>query len=69
MLAFVPICLVVSAGIFAVLLDARRVHGELQRLFEELREVALTRSLLDELHGLRDQLLARLQMLLQNGRQ
>lgn len=51
MLAFVPICLVVSAGIFAVLLDARRVHGELQRLFEELREVALTRSLLDELHG------------------
>jgi signal transduction histidine kinase len=50
-LAFVPLCFVVIAGMFAVLLDARRVHTELQRMFEELREVALTRSLLDELHG------------------
>jgi signal transduction histidine kinase len=51
-LAFVPLCLVVGAGLWIVFLDARAVRSDLQRMFEELREVALTRSLLDDLHGL-----------------
>ncbi|MBM4063287.1 MAG: HAMP domain-containing histidine kinase, partial [Planctomycetes bacterium] len=45
------LCLVVTAGLSALLVDARTVHRDLQRMFEELREVALTRSLLDELRG------------------
>ncbi|MBX3463465.1 MAG: HAMP domain-containing protein [Planctomycetes bacterium] len=51
-LAFVPLCLVVGAGFWLVLLDARAVRDDLQRMFEELREVALVRTLLDELRGL-----------------
>lgn len=49
--AFVPLCLVASSGVAALWFDARAVHVDLQRLFEELREVSLTRSLLDEIHG------------------
>lgn len=49
--AFVPLCFVVTAGVFAVLADARRVHLDVLRLFEELREVALSRALLDDLRG------------------
>jgi signal transduction histidine kinase len=49
--AFVPLCLVASAGMFAVMADARRVHNGVLRLFEELREVALSRALLDDLRG------------------
>ncbi len=51
-LAFVPLCLVVGAGLWLVFLDASAVRRDLQRMFEELREVALARSLLDDLHGL-----------------
>jgi len=50
-MAFAPLVVVVVAGIFVLLLDARTVHRDLQRMFEELREVALARSLTDELHG------------------
>jgi signal transduction histidine kinase len=49
--AFVPLCVVVVAGLTRVLLDARAVHQDLQRMFEELREVTLTRALRDELRG------------------
>ncbi len=51
-LAFLPLCLVVVAGLWLVVFDARAVHHDLQRMFEELREVSLTRSLVDELHGI-----------------
>ncbi|MBL9078703.1 MAG: HAMP domain-containing histidine kinase [Planctomycetes bacterium] len=51
-LAFAPLCLVVGAGLWLVFLDASAVRADLQRMFEELREVALTRSLLDDLRGL-----------------
>ena len=49
----------------------RQVHSVAKRLTERRNELdpEASRSGLDELHGLRDQLLARLQMLLQNGRQ
>ena len=51
-LAFLPLCIVVGVGLWLVFLDARAVRGDLQRMFEELREVALTRALLDDLRGL-----------------
>ncbi len=51
-LAFVPLCLVAGAGIDVVLADARNVHLDLQRLFEEQREVGLARTLLDDLQGM-----------------
>jgi len=51
-LAFAPLCLVVGAGLWLVFIDTSAVRDGLQRMFEELREVALARSLLDDLHGL-----------------
>ena len=51
LVAFVPLCLVVTFGMLQVMLDARHVHRDLQRMFEELREVSLVRSLQDELRG------------------
>jgi hypothetical protein len=46
------LCAVVLAGLSLVFLDARAVRQDLQRMFEELREVALARSLVDDLRGL-----------------
>jgi signal transduction histidine kinase len=45
-------CAVVLAGLSLVFLDARAVRQDLQRMFEELSEVALARSLVDDLRGL-----------------
>ncbi|HEU4419576.1 MAG TPA: HAMP domain-containing sensor histidine kinase [Planctomycetota bacterium] len=51
-IAFVPLCLVVIAGTLFEFLEARLVHRDVQRLFEELREVALARAMVDELRGI-----------------
>ncbi len=51
-LAVAPLCLLGLLGSIGLSIDARHVHQDLQRMFEEMREVSLTRSLLDELRGL-----------------
>ncbi len=51
LLAFVPLCAVLVAAGTSQFLLARAVHQDVQRLFEELREVALARALVDELRG------------------
>jgi two-component system, NtrC family, sensor kinase len=51
LLAFVPLCAVLVAAGTSQFLLARAVHQDVQRLFEELREVALVRALVDELGG------------------
>jgi signal transduction histidine kinase len=51
-LAFVPLCLIVVTGLWLVLLDAEAVRTDLRRMFEELREVALVRAVVDELRGI-----------------
>ncbi|HEX5052127.1 MAG TPA: HAMP domain-containing sensor histidine kinase [Planctomycetota bacterium] len=50
--AFVPLCVVVLLGVLLESIEARLVHRDVQRLFEELREVDLVRSLVDELRGI-----------------
>ncbi|MCA8951514.1 MAG: HAMP domain-containing protein [Planctomycetes bacterium] len=50
--AFLPLCVVGGIGLAVVVSDTRQVHVDLQRMFEELREVSLSRSLLDELRGI-----------------
>ena len=51
-LALLPLCLVVGAGLWRGVVDARSVHHDLQRMFEELREIGAARVLLDDLHGI-----------------
>jgi len=51
-LALLPLCLVVGAGLWLGVVDARSVHSDLQRMFEELREIGAARVLLDDLHGI-----------------
>ena len=51
LLAFLPLCAVLLAAGASQFLLARAVHEDVQRLFEELREVALARALVDELRG------------------
>ncbi|MFY9342940.1 MAG: HAMP domain-containing sensor histidine kinase [Planctomycetota bacterium] len=48
---FVPLCLVLLAGGLTQFVLARAVHHDVQRLFEELREIALARTLVDEVRG------------------
>ncbi|MEY4672913.1 MAG: hypothetical protein RL148_697 [Planctomycetota bacterium] len=50
--AFAPLCAVAVVGMTVVTVDARHVHRDLQRMFEEMREVSLSRALLDELRGI-----------------
>ena len=50
--AFAPLCAVALVGMTVVTLDASHVHRDLQRMFEETREVSLSRALLDELRGI-----------------
>lgn len=52
--AVVPLGLLIAIGTYTVWVDARTVHRDLQRLFEEMREASLSRSLLDELRGIAD---------------
>ena len=49
--AFAPLCLVLGIATTSQFVLARAVHADVQRLFEELREVGLARSLVDELRG------------------
>jgi len=51
LIAFAPLCLVLLVATTSQLMLARAVHEDLQRLFEELREVNLARALVDELRG------------------
>jgi len=51
LLALVPLAVVVFGGVALELSMARHVHHDVVRLFEELREVALARALVEELHG------------------
>lgn len=52
LLAFVPLAAALCAASFAQWTYARAVHEDIQRLFEELREVAVVRALLDEIRGI-----------------
>ena len=49
--AFVPLALVVVGAAICQVVLVRNVHRDVERLFEELREVALVRALVDELRG------------------
>ena len=49
--AFAPLVAVVVAAAICQFILARTVHQDVQRLFEELREVSLARVLVDELRG------------------
>lgn len=49
--AFVPLATALCAASFAQWTYARAVHEDIQRLFEELREVAVVRAMLDEIRG------------------
>jgi two-component system NtrC family sensor kinase len=51
LLAFVPLACALVAASVAQWNYARAVHGDIERLFEELREVAVVRALIDELRG------------------
>ncbi|MCB9878599.1 MAG: HAMP domain-containing histidine kinase [Planctomycetes bacterium] len=51
LMTLVPLGAIVIAGVALELWMARSVHRDVVRLFEELREVALTRALVDELRG------------------
>lgn len=50
--AFAPLCAVALVGMTVVTINASHVHRDLQRMFEETREVSLSRALLDELRGI-----------------
>ncbi|MFN9333012.1 MAG: hypothetical protein ACK6D1_10485, partial [Planctomycetota bacterium] len=51
LLAFVPLACALVAASVAQWNHARAVHADIERLFEELREVAVVRALIDELRG------------------
>lgn len=51
-LALLPLGIVLATGTGMAWVHARSVHLDLQRMFEELREASLTRTLLDELRGM-----------------
>jgi signal transduction histidine kinase len=51
LLAFVPLACALVAASVAQWNYARAVHADIERLFEELREVAVVRALIDELRG------------------
>ncbi len=51
-LAFLPLCMVVGVGVPVLLRDSHAVHRDLVRMFEELREVSIARSITDELRGI-----------------
>ena len=48
---FAPLCMLLGGGAAAQYVMAHEVHHDVQRLFEELREVGLCRTLTDELAG------------------
>ena len=50
--SFAPLVVVVLAAAVCQFVLARTVHRDVQRLFEELREVSLVRALVDELGGI-----------------
>jgi signal transduction histidine kinase len=50
--AFAPLVAAVAAAAVCQVALARTVHRDVRRLFEELREVALARTLVDELDGI-----------------
>lgn len=52
LLAFVPLAAALCAASFTQWTYARAVHEDIQRLFEELREVAVVRALIDEVRGI-----------------
>ncbi|MBZ0153830.1 MAG: HAMP domain-containing histidine kinase [Planctomycetes bacterium] len=57
-IAFLPLGIVIVAGAAIELWIARSVHQDVLRLFEELREVALARSMVDEIEGLQQWIVA-----------
>lgn len=52
LLAFVPLAVALVAASAAQWRYARDVHADIERLFEELREIAVVRALIDELRGI-----------------
>jgi signal transduction histidine kinase len=52
LLAFVPLAVALFAASVAQWSYARAVHEDIQRLFEELREIAVVRALIDEIRGI-----------------